>query len=79
MRQTIMTALVDMARDGKMPLVPSVMMGGDAGGGMAGLPGLILAMAAKDLVKGPPDAKASEKAVAPTEFAPMRGVVKGER
>ena len=49
MRQTVMTALVDMARDGKMPLVPSVMMGGDAGGGLTGLPGLLLAMVGKDL------------------------------
>lgn len=54
MRQAMITALVEIARDSKTPLVPSVVMGvgagGEAGGMAAGLPGLLLALAAKDLV-----------------------------
>lgn len=42
------SALVEIAKDSKRPLVPSVMAGGD-GVTMGGLPGLLLAMAAKDL------------------------------
>ena len=44
MRQAMLTALVDIVKDSKMPLVPSVMLGGTGGegGGMAGIPGLLL-------------------------------------
>ena len=72
MRQAMLTALVDIVKDSKMPLVPSVMLGGTGGegGSMAGIPGLLLAMVAKDLAKDPAAAR---------DFAPMRGVVKGDR
>ncbi|WP_237476843.1 hypothetical protein [Lichenibacterium dinghuense] len=49
----MITALVEIAKDSRTPLVPSVVMGGAGGeaGTMAGgLPGLLLALAAKDLV-----------------------------
>jgi uncharacterized membrane protein YqiK len=48
MRQAMIQALVEIARDSKTPLVPSVVLGGEAGA-MAGLPGLLLAMMGRDL------------------------------
>ena len=72
MRQAILNALVEIVKDSKVPLVPSIMLGGGGGegNGMSGIPGLLLAMVAKDLVKEPTVSK---------DFAPMRGVAKGER
>jgi uncharacterized membrane protein YqiK len=51
MRQAMIQALVDIARDSKVPLVPSVVMGSGTGdaGAAAGLPGLLLAMVGRDL------------------------------
>ena len=71
MRQAMLNALVEIVRDSKVPLVPSVVLGGGEGGGMSGIPGLLLAMVAKDLV-------GKEGALA-KDFAPVRAVVKGER
>ena len=48
LRQAVLSALVEMVRDSKTPLVPSVMVGGEAAAALGGLPGLLLAMAAKD-------------------------------
>ena len=48
-RQALISALVKVVRDSKMPLVPSVMVGGDAANGVGGVPGLLLAMATKGL------------------------------
>ncbi|RYC30126.1 flotillin family protein [Lichenibacterium minor] len=59
MRQAVLNALVEMVKDSRTPLVPSVVLGGGGeGGGMSGIPGLLLAMVAKDLV--PADAQAQE-------------------
>ena len=46
----MIAALVDIARDSKVPLVPSVMVAGEGSEncGMGGIPGLLLAMVAKD-------------------------------
>lgn len=50
-RQAVIAALVDMVKDSKVPLVPSTVVSGD-GEGMAGLPGLLLALVTKDLALG---------------------------
>ena len=59
-RQAVITALVDMVRESRLPLVPSVMVGGDQAGAMAGVPGLLLALATKGLV---PQKDASDRKV----------------
>ena len=48
-RQAMISALVEVVRDAKIPLVPSVMVGGDASSGVGGVPGLLLALATKGL------------------------------
>ncbi|MCW6509150.1 SPFH domain-containing protein [Lichenifustis flavocetrariae] len=49
-RQAVISALVEIARETKMPLVPSVVVGGETANGIGGLPGLLLAMAGRDLL-----------------------------
>ena len=49
-RQAVLQALVEVAKEAKTPLVPSITVGGGEGAGsMAGIPGLLLAMAAKNI------------------------------
>ncbi len=47
-RQAVVTALVDMARDSKVPPVPATVVAGSGEAG-AGLPGLLLALVTKEL------------------------------
>ncbi len=52
-RQAVVAALVEVVKESKLPLVPSVQVSGGTDGGMAGIPGLLLAMATKDLIQPP--------------------------
>ena len=72
MRQAMIQALVEIARDSKVPLVPSVMMGGGAGeaGAVAGLPGLLLALVGRDLAGR--DAAGTEAAAGRSASRPER-------
>ena len=50
-RQSLITALTEVARDSKTPLVPSVVVGGDPSA-LAGLPGLLLGLVGRGLAAG---------------------------